>query len=920
MALNLIQHLLKEKLGDTVSYLPLRRGAKHESKAGAEYALVNSETLAEIPEVRAQQVGEDMLLSAPGDDDVLTLKRYFAAADNPVYPIPGAGIQVAGAMQPAADFNASGAPQYNRNARFPSDTGSTSGFGFNLDPTSMLGGAGLLGIGTGLGGGSGGGGFSVVVTPSGSGAGSASTDTSGTGSNGVDTTKPTLQISVSDTDLRAGETALVTFRSSELTDDFDLSDVTATGGTLTNFMSSGDGKTFTATFIPASNQAVSASVSVVAGAFTDAAGNGNSAATIGFTVNTVSNTDQTPPAVAISADRNPVLLGQTSKLTFSLSEATTDFDINDILVSTGAVSNFIELTPPGDGSVFQADFTPATGVETPATISIAAGAFLDAAGNGNTAATLSLAVDTAPPRIASVALVPGSLNYSAPNLAFDLRVTFTQPVSISSVDPLDLPYLSVDMDGGWNDRQPVMALLQTADDRNTATTLIFSASFDGVPAGLDTANIGENTIQVWPLSNSAEIKDLSGNSTSQKLPDGALTIYAAAGRFSSETLLLEITDAHGGKLFGDYVSPSVSEGSVYLQALADSESPILVRLTDANAGVVDYLDEFTLQHRSLGSSAGSEGLRAWASPTQLAGGSVTVSVLTELAVRLYESSSDLIKFTPLDWNAAVAQFFGLPDITTTPVVFTTDASFSLNDGVSHSEAYGQALAWLSAADSIMGSIDATLSFLTEHITLSSKGQLMFDAFAKDLLHAAAALTQDSDSLGYANVMALANGVLDDASSCPVEDLVYVVNEAIFLTCGDIPGPKASTLSELPDGQWLKTFVSDDKPFDPDVCQALDAGTYRLAMIDTAGRLVPLDTPALTVASVLAESPSNEGTAIDLAVTDIPDLVIGDALLWRNDPTGGAFTESAAKENTEVVFAPQPNQFPGAGQVEDFYAY
>jgi len=918
MALNLIQHLLKEKLGDTVSYLSLRRDATHEPKVGAEYTLVNSETLEEIPAVRVRRVGEDMILSPQGEDDVLTLKRYFAATNDQKYPIPGEGVTVAGASQAASYADAFGATQKYGSARLPG--GASSPSYLDLDPTSMLSGVGLLGLGAGLGGG---GGFGVVVTPSGSASGGTPSGPppGGTPPGGGDTTAPTLQITLSDTDLRAGETAIVTFKSSEVIDGFDLFDVTATRGVLTDLVSVGDGRTFTATFTSQDDDAGSGSISVTADAFTDAAGNGNLASSIGFTLKPPLNYDDTPPAVFISTDRDPVLLGQTSKLTFSLSEMVTDFDISDILVSSGAVSNFIALTPPGDGTVFQADFTPATNVEAPVTIDIAAGAFKDEAGNANTAAMLSFNVDTAPPRIASVELVQSSINYAAPDLSFDLRVTFTQPVSISSnADPSELPYFPVDMDGDWNTGEPVKALLQAADDRNTATTLIFSASFGGVPIGMDITDLSDNTIEIWPLSNSDGIKDLSGNSASQKLPGGAFTIYVAAGRFSSESLFLEITDAHGGKLYGDQVSLSVSDGSVYIQGLADSESPIMVRLTDANAGAMDYLDEFTWQHRSLGSTSGPEGLRAWASPSQLAGGMVTVSVLTELAARLYESSPDKDNTTPLDWNAAIAEFFRLPDITTTPVVFTTDTIFSVIDGVSPSENYGQVLAWLSAADSIMGSIDATLSFLAEHITLSSDGQLIFDVFAKDLLHAAAALTQDSDTLGYANLRALADSVFEGSSSHPAGDNVYVVNEAIFLNHGESLGPKASTLFELPDGKWLKTVVSDDNPFDSLVCQSLDVGTYRLAMIDPAGYLVPLDTPPLTVSNVSADGPDMGDTPIDLVIPDTVDLAIDDALIWRNEPNYGAFNEGASKENSEVVLAPQPNQSFDDSQYENFYPY
>ena len=71
----------------------------------------------------------------------------------------------------------------------------------------------------------------------------------------------------------------------------------------------------------------------------------------------------------------------TLTVTFTSSEATTDFVVGDITVSGGALSNFSAIS----STVYTATFTPSTTGAT--TIDVAANKFTDAAGNNNTAAT-----------------------------------------------------------------------------------------------------------------------------------------------------------------------------------------------------------------------------------------------------------------------------------------------------------------------------------------------------------------------------------------------------------------------------------------------------------------------------------------------------------------------------------------------------
>ncbi|MDP7529858.1 MAG: Ig-like domain-containing protein, partial [Candidatus Marinimicrobia bacterium] len=135
---------------------------------------------------------------------------------------------------------------------------------------------------------------------------------------------------------------------------------------------------YTATFTPTADGA--ATIDVAASTFTDAAGNNNTAASqFNWTY------DNTAPTMTITAVEGP-MAGFTSNdatlsLTFTSSEATTNFAEEDITVTNGALSNFAATS----STVYTATFTPTA--DGAATIDVAASTFTDAASNNNTAAT-----------------------------------------------------------------------------------------------------------------------------------------------------------------------------------------------------------------------------------------------------------------------------------------------------------------------------------------------------------------------------------------------------------------------------------------------------------------------------------------------------------------------------------------------------
>ena len=172
----------------------------------------------------------------------------------------------------------------------------------------------------------------------------------------------------------------VTFESSEATLDFTSEDIIVTGGTISNFQVNSE-NTFTAEFTPTAEGATTVHYEV--GAFTNSYGTVNQTAE---QFNWVYKT--TGPTMSITASNGDeaVLNGSTTNdeyliVTFGSSSSTSDFTVDDILVTGGTISEFLAF----NDTVYSAKFTKSG--ENLTTIDVASGSFKDATGNANLSAT-----------------------------------------------------------------------------------------------------------------------------------------------------------------------------------------------------------------------------------------------------------------------------------------------------------------------------------------------------------------------------------------------------------------------------------------------------------------------------------------------------------------------------------------------------
>jgi hypothetical protein len=238
-------------------------------------------------------------------------------------------------------------------------------------------------------------------------------NTSGTGTNTttivIDQNPPAITVKSSSSTVRSGESFTITFDLSQRSTTFGKEDVVVTGGTLSSFV--GTGNRYTAVFTLTG--AGSGMVSVPAGVFNDIAGNPNLPGGLASPI----TIDDVSPTLTIVADRPSLRAGQTTLITFTLSEPSSTFGPSHITVAGGTLTAF-----SGSGSVYTALFTPTPDSTAPGSVVVAAAAFADLAGNPNVTGFLAppLVIDTVRPTVLIATDRPVLRTFRTANITFTL--------------------------------------------------------------------------------------------------------------------------------------------------------------------------------------------------------------------------------------------------------------------------------------------------------------------------------------------------------------------------------------------------------------------------------------------------------------------------------------------------------------------
>ena len=316
---------------------------------------------------------------------------------------------------------------------------------------------------------------------------------------------PTATIGTNKSSLKAGETATITFTLSKASTNFATGDATVTGGTLSAI--SGSGTSYTAIFTPTANSTAPGTISVAAGTFTDADSTNNVASSLSPTI----VIDTVVPRVSIASNKSTLKIGDTATITFTLSEASTNFAAGDVTVTGGSLSAFA-----GSGIAYTATFTPAANSSAPGAISVAAAKFTDAAGNGNSAGSLSpsIIVDTAIPTVSNVTSTLANGTYG-PAVVIPIQVVFNEAVVVTGAPTIAL--------------NTAPSRLATYLSGSGTKTLTFSYTTQ-LPD--QSADLGYSSTAALAL-NGGSIRDLAGNAANV-----TLAAPGAAGSLNSNKAIV----------------------------------------------------------------------------------------------------------------------------------------------------------------------------------------------------------------------------------------------------------------------------------------------------------------------------------------------------------------------------------------------
>ena len=214
--------------------------------------------------------------------------------------------------------------------------------------------------------------------------GNAGSGTTDSNNFAIDTALPSATVVVADNRLGIGDTTTVTITFSEAVSGFDLSDISVANGVLSNLISSDGGITWTATLTPTAGMNDATNLIVLdTGTVQDAAGN------VGASI-AISNNyalDASRPTVSIAVANPNMGAGQSTVVTFTFSEAVSNFDLSDLSVTNGDLTN---LSSSDGGKTWTATFTPAANVSDPSNfIALDTSNVTDLAGNAGDSVSVS---------------------------------------------------------------------------------------------------------------------------------------------------------------------------------------------------------------------------------------------------------------------------------------------------------------------------------------------------------------------------------------------------------------------------------------------------------------------------------------------------------------------------------------------------
>ena len=208
----------------------------------------------------------------------------------------------------------------------------------------------------------------------------------------LDTSGPGATLHTDVSVVGAGQPAEIIVSFTERPYGLTLASFNAVGGTVANLQATADPLVYTLQYTPnAGIGNVVGSVQLVAGSYTDLAGNSGAAALSSGMAVTLG------PTVTITSDAAILNIGQTANVNFTFSSVPIGFTASDVVVGGGTLS---ALTNQG-GGVYTALFTPGANLTEPASITVTGGSYTDILSlPGASGVSPRIAIDTRAPTLA----------------------------------------------------------------------------------------------------------------------------------------------------------------------------------------------------------------------------------------------------------------------------------------------------------------------------------------------------------------------------------------------------------------------------------------------------------------------------------------------------------------------------------------
>jgi hypothetical protein len=396
----------------------------------------------------------------------------------------------------------------------------------------------------------------------------------------INTTLPSLLITSNDLALKSGEAATLTFTFTTPPTGFTAADISYSNGTLSGFAATANPLVYTALFTPDANLASgTAGISVGGGAYTDAFGNpGSGASGPAISIDTLA------PSVAITSNVGAVKVGETATVTFTFSELPSGFGAGDIVTTGGTLGGLAVTANP---LVYTSTFTPTAGIQnTAASITIASGAYTDAAGNAASAAlTPTISIDTlAPTAVGNSVLFSVDNGSSATDL---ITNSAAQTISGTLATPLGAgEFVEVSLDNGlsWSTASGAGSAWTLSGQTLSGSDTLKVRVTDGA------GNHGAAYAVAYVLDTFAPTVSISSNASALKAGETA-------------TITFSFSEAPDGFTLADI-------GATYgtLSNLVASANPLVYTATYTPlAGVDGQTDSITVSAASYTDKAGNSG-------------------------------------------------------------------------------------------------------------------------------------------------------------------------------------------------------------------------------------------------------------------------------------------------------------------------